>query len=277
MPGIKDLRERLVVVTGAASGIGFASAALFANKGARVILADINQEGVHRAADEIHRNGGTAHAYHLDVANEADVNAFARDVTGAHGRVAVLFNNAGVGVSASIADTPLDDWKWLVGINYWGVVYGIKAFLPHMGGKEAGHILNTASMAGLVAAPTLGAYCSTKHALVGLGQTLRIELRARNIGVTTICPGVINTNIPHASRYVMADEDRAQVIRLFETRAWPPERVAKAVLKAMRWNRAIVPVGPEAWFAWYLNRLSPRLMEALAVMIDRRLGTRRSD
>lgn len=259
MPGIQSFQDKNVVITGAGSGIGRATAVAFAKERASVIIADINVESLDKTKSLIESEGGRAHSYPLDVANREEVNEFAKKAIADHGAIHVLFNNAGVGVSGSITETPIHDWEWLVNINYWGVIYGIQAFAPHMIENRQGHILNTASMAGLVPAPPLGAYCSTKHALVGLGQTLRIELKPHNVGVTTICPGIIKTNIPHATRNYIAQEDQDKIIETFEKRAWPPERVANAVLKAVRKNKSIVPVGPEAWIAWYLNRLSPSL------------------
>lgn len=274
MPGIRDFRGKVAVVTGAASGIGRATALALAREGCVLALADIDAAGLDGTAREIHARDGKAASYVVDVSNQGAVVAFAREAISAHSRVDILFNNAGVGISGTIADTPLERWEWLVGVNYWGVVFGIKAFLPHFLERGSGHIVSTSSLAGLVPAPGLGVYASTKFAVLGLSEALRVELRDRGIGVSTICPGVIKTNIPRATEYMVsanAKRSREEIIATFERYAWPPERVAKAVIKAIRRDRAIVPVGPEAWLLWYAMRISPRIAERIFLSLHRRL------
>lgn len=261
MPGIRNLRDKVVVITGAGSGIGRATALAFAKEGARCVLVDINGTTVEAVAEETRALGAQTLTRVVDVSDRGQVEELAEFVHAEWTYCDVLFNNAGVGISAKLMDTPFEDWHWLWNINYWGVVHGIKAFAPRMIERGSGHIVNTASMAGLFVAPGLGAYGSGKWALLGLGESLRVELRPHNIGVTTICPGIINTNIPHVSRYNMDPKVAGEIKALFTKWAWPPERVAKAVVKSVKRNTGIRPVGPESWFAWYLMRFSPRLAE----------------
>jgi len=157
-------------------------------------------------------------------------------------------------------------------VNYWGVVYGIHYFLPHMIERRYGHIVNTASGAGLCGIPAVAAYCSTKFAVVGLSETLRIEARRYGIGVTAICPGIINTSIAKDSRFVLPKNAKAQhseVVEFFQKHGWPPEKVARAVLKGVRKNKAVVPVGPEAWIGWYGKRISINLYNAVMNLVAR--------
>lgn len=262
MPGIREFRDKVVVVTGAGSGIGRATAVAFAAEGADVVLADIKGDRARDAAKAIEDQGGKALGCEIDVAEAAQVEALAKQVVADRGRVDIVFNNAGVGLGGRAFDAGPEDWEWIVGINFWGVVYGMKYFSPYMIENRSGHIVNTASMAGLVVAPGLAAYSATKHAVVGLSQATRLEMREHNIGVTVICPGLISTAIAADGRFYMREEDGQsleQAVEMMEKRGWPPERVAGAVLKAVRRDKAIVPVGPEAWIGWYIQRLSPRL------------------
>lgn len=272
MPGIRDLRDKVAVVTGAGSGIGRATAQAFAAEGAEVVVVDIHGDRVDAVVEEIASKGGKALGRVADVADEGQVRALAEYVIGERGRVDILFNNAGVGIGGRAFDSSPEDWEWLIGINLWGVIYGFRHFLPHMIERGSGHVLSTASLAGLVVAPGLAAYSAAKHAVVGLSHSLRVEMKEHNIGVSVVCPGVISTKIAADSRFVVREEDgltQEDAVNMLG-KGWPPERVAKAVLKAVRRNKAIVPVGPEAWVAWYLMRLSPGLCEAFMGYIIRR-------
>jgi NAD(P)-dependent dehydrogenase (short-subunit alcohol dehydrogenase family) len=272
MPGIKDFRDKVVVVTGAGSGIGRATAMAFAAEGANMVIADINKDRITETAKEIERRGGKATAQVTDVSDRAQVEALSKFVIQKHGRVDILHNNAGVGVGALIQDMNLKDWEWIVKINYWGVVYGIHYFLPYMIERRYGHIVNTASGAGLMALPATGAYCSTKFAVVGLSETLRMEVRRYGVGVTVVCPGVINTNIFDDSPMHLPESMRVQPGKFIESvkkYGWPPERVARAVLKGVRKNKAVVPVGPETWIGWYSKRISINLFNAVMNLVTR--------
>jgi short-subunit dehydrogenase len=182
------------------------------------------------------------------------------------GHVDILINNAGVGVGGPLLDTSIEDYEWIFSINYWGVLYGLKYFLPHMAARKYGHVVNVASGAGLCSIPAMSAYCSTKFAVVGLSETLRSEMRRFGIGVSTICPGIINTNIVAQSRMHLQDNIKAshkRLVNFYNRFGWPPERVAKAILSAVRRNRSIVPVGPEAWAQWFTKRISQKFFDAM--------------
>lgn len=266
MPGIKDFKDKVVVITGAASGIGKATAKAFAREGADLVIADNNAQTLEQAAKEIQATGARVLARQLDVSDKKQVESFAGIVMNERGHVDILVNNAGVGVGGPLLDTSIEDYEWIFSINYWGVLYGLKYFLPHMVGRKYGHVVNIASGAGLCSIPAMSAYCSTKFAVVGLSETLRSEMRRFGIGVSTICPGIINTNIVAQSRMHLQDNIKAshkRLVNFYSRFGWPPERVAKAILSAVRRNRSIVPVGPEAWAQWFTKRISQKLFDAM--------------
>jgi NAD(P)-dependent dehydrogenase (short-subunit alcohol dehydrogenase family) len=199
MSGLPDLRGKVAVVTGGASGIGKGIAGQLVAEGARVIIADIQRDALEATAAEI----GAALAVHVDVSDPSSVDALARTALDRYGAVHVVCNNAGIGPLAPVADLTLDDWRWMIGVNLWGVIHGVHTFLPILKrNRDGGHIVNTASMAGLVAGPRLGAYAAAKYGVVGLTEVLAAELAADNsgVGVSVLCPGTVHTNIGNSSR-----------------------------------------------------------------------------
>lgn len=266
MPGIKNFKDKVVVITGAASGIGKSTAKAFAREGADLVIADNNAQTLEQAATEIQATGARVFAKQLDVSDKKQIESFADIVINERGHVDILVNNAGVGVGGPLLDTSIEDYEWIFSINYWGVLYGLKYFLPHMVARKYGHVVNIASGAGLCSIPAMSAYCSTKFAVVGLSETLRSEMRRFGIGVSTICPGIINTNIVAQSRMHLQKEIKAShatLVNFYRRFGWPPERVAKAILSAVRHNRSIVPVGPEAWAQWFTKRISQKFFDAM--------------
>jgi NAD(P)-dependent dehydrogenase (short-subunit alcohol dehydrogenase family) len=188
--GLPDLGGKVAIVTGGASGIGKGIATQLVAEGARVIIADIQRDAMAATAAEI----GAAMAVHVDVSDPASVDALARQVIETFGAVHVVCNNAGIGPLAPVADLTLDDWRWMIGVNLWGVIHGVHTFLPILKqNRDGGHIVNTASMAGLVAGPRLGAYAAAKYGVVGLTEVLAAELAADNsrVGVSVLCPGTV--------------------------------------------------------------------------------------
>jgi NAD(P)-dependent dehydrogenase (short-subunit alcohol dehydrogenase family) len=274
MPGIRDFKDRVVVITGAGSGIGRATAIAFAAEKADLVIADINEKSLADAAKDISALGARVLTRVVDVSDREAMAAFASAVISERGRVDILHNNAGFAIGARIESLTLDDWDRILKVNLWGVIHGINFFLPHMIKRRQGHIVNTSSVLGLCAAPGTGAYNTTKFAVAGLGETLRAELRRYNIGVTTLCPGVINTAIITNARLRLPEAtvvDRDNLEDFYRSRGWPPERVARAVLKAVRCNRSVVPVGPEVWAQWFFKRLSQSAYDAAIAFADRKL------
>jgi NAD(P)-dependent dehydrogenase (short-subunit alcohol dehydrogenase family) len=264
----RDLTGRTVLVTGAGSGIGRATALLSAKRGADIVICDVDEAGLAETEAQASRNGHKVTSRRVDVADREQMRAFADDV----GAVDLLVNNAGVGIAAEFLDTPLEEWDWIVSINLLGVVHGCHFFVPKMIERgSGGHVVNISSMAGYLPSPGLPAYSATKFAVLGLSEAMRQELHPHAIGVTAICPGIINTPITRSTRAYGAAADpglRERTVKLFERRNYGPEKVAANILKAVQRERTVAPVSPEAWFAYALKRTSPRL----AGWIVRRAG-----
>lgn len=270
---VRNLGGRVALVTGAGSGIGRASALAFARRGADLALCDVNEAGLAEAAGAARALGREVLAERADVADAGSMEAFAGRVHSRWPAVDVLMNNAGVGLGASFEDTSLDDWAWIRGVNELGVIHGCHFFVPAMvraGGPR--HVVNVASMAGYVPSVALAAYTMTKYAVVGLSEALRMELAPHRIGVTAICPGIIDTPIVQSAPLrgsVGAPGARERMAELYRRRGYGPERVAGNVLRAIQRNRAIAPVSPEAWAFYFLKRLAPSAVRGLMALADR--------
>jgi NAD(P)-dependent dehydrogenase (short-subunit alcohol dehydrogenase family) len=259
-----NLRGRTALITGAGSGIGRELALLAARRGADVVICDVHQPNLKEVETTLRARGaGAVLARRVDVASRDEMRDFADAVHAEAGAVDLLINNAGVGLGAGFLDTELEDWDWIVGINVLGVVHGCRFFVPRMVERGAGgHVVNLSSMAGFFASPTLAAYSTTKFAVLGLSEALREELRPYGIGVTAICPGMINTPITRnaPARGSLADPAaRERVVALYRRRNYGPERVARKILRAVERDRTVAPVAPEAWIGYALKRISPRL------------------
>ncbi|MFH0175152.1 SDR family oxidoreductase [Streptomyces cacaoi] len=262
---------QLVLVTGAGSGIGRATAFAFAEAGARVIAVDRDAEGAARTAEMSLLVGAPeAWAEAVDVSDEQAMEKLAAKVHAEHGVVDVLVNNAGIGLSGSFFDTTPEDWRRVLDVNLWGVIHGCRLFGRQMAERgQGGHIVNTASAAAYQPSKALPAYSTSKAAVLMLSECLRAELAGQDIGVTAICPGLVNTNITATATFVGVDaqeERRRQKrsTRVYGLRNYPPEKVADAILRAVALNRAMVPVTPEARGSYALSRFLPRALRALA-------------
>ncbi|MEU9096642.1 SDR family oxidoreductase [Streptomyces sp. NPDC048361] len=262
---------QLVLVTGAASGIGRATAFAFAEAGARIVAVDRDAEGATRTA-EMSRLIGAPEAWGeaVDVSDEQAMEKLAEKVACEYGIVDVLVNNAGIGLSGSFFDTTAEDWKKVLDVNLWGVIHGCRIFGKQMADRgQGGHIVNTASAAAYQPSRALPAYSTSKAAVLMLSECLRAELAGQGIGVSAICPGLVNTNITSTTHFAGADaaeEKRLQkkTSRLYGLRNFPPEKVASAILRAVVKNQAVVPVTPEARGAHLMSRFTPRALRAIA-------------
>jgi NAD(P)-dependent dehydrogenase (short-subunit alcohol dehydrogenase family) len=266
-------RNKVVAVTGAASGIGKAIAVAFARRGADLALADIDAEGLERVRKELVNHGIKAYAQAVDVSDASQVEDFCENVYREWGRVDVLVNNAGVSVGGRFQDITLQDWEWIMGVNLRGVINGCRSFYPRMVGQGGGHIVNVAS--GLALAPLPGSvpYCTTKYGVVGFSETLRAEAALHGVGVTVVCPGFILTNIFRSSRQrtlVPGDTHEASVARtesLLARRRYDAERVAEKVVEAVEKNRGVVPICWEVRLGDIFHRLNRGLYaKALAYL-----------
>ena len=267
-----NLEGRSALVTGAGSGIGKQTALLLARRGARLFLCDVNEPGLAETERAVRELGREVLAQRVDVSQREPMRAFAEGVHARVEAVDLLVNNAGVGIGGGFLDTSLEDWDWIVGINLMGVVHGCHFFVPPMVRRgRGGHVVNLSSAAGYLASAALAAYCTTKFGVLGLSEALRDELHPHGIGVTAVCPGIVNTNITRSSPLRgVADtpETRERMVGMYQRRNYGPERVALNILRAVQRNRAVAPITPEAWTMYALKRLSP----TLTAWLSRRLG-----
>ncbi|MEC4015800.1 SDR family oxidoreductase [Streptomyces sp. H27-D2] len=270
-PYVDRFGGQLVLVTGAASGIGRATAFAFAEAGARIIAVDRDAEGATRTA-ELARLIGAPKAWSetVDVSDEQAMEKLAGKVASEYGVLDVLVNNAGVGVSGSFLSTSTEDWRKVLDVNLWGVIHGCRVFGRQMADRgQGGHIVNTASAAAYQPSKALPAYSTSKAAVLMLSECLRAELAGQGIGVSAICPGIVNTNITATTRFTGVSEEeqkrrRTRTTRLYGKRNYPPEKVAQAILRAIVRNQAVVPVTPEARGARLLSRFAPKALRAIA-------------
>ncbi|PYO23454.1 MAG: short-chain dehydrogenase [Candidatus Rokuibacteriota bacterium] len=243
--GRVELRGRTAVVTGGASGIGRALIQRFAREGANVVVADLDDAGMAAVAGEAQALGVKALAVRTDVADLAQVQALAARAFEAFGAVHVLCNNAGVAMWGGLESATHRDWQWVLGVNLWGVIHGVEAFVPRMIARgEPAHIVNTASMAGLIASKGLGVYNTSKYAVVGLSETLAKDLKPYRIGVSVLCPLGVQTQIRQSERNRPAAlrnerDERAAPVELIG-RSLAPETVADMVLAAIHANELYV-------------------------------------
>src|SRR5436853_861766 len=199
---MKMLEGRVAAVTGAASGLGRAMALAFAGEGMPVALADVDEPGLKGTLNEVQSRGVRAFAMRVDVSKAAEVDGFARRSVEELGAIHVVCNNAGVSPLGAVWENTLADWQWILGVNLWGVIHGVRAFVPRLIAQGEGHVVNTASIAGLTSAPMMGPYNVSKHGVVTISETLAAELALSGspFKVSVLCPGWVNTRINEADR-----------------------------------------------------------------------------
>lgn len=251
---MSDHHKRTVVITGAGSGIGKETALAFGALGYSLHLTDINQVALQEVKSLLAKTGCAVHLYNYDVTNSEQMNLFAKEFGQNELYLDILCNNAGIGVGSSFEELDLDGWQRVMNINFWGVIYGIRAFLPYLKKNLRGaHIINVASMSGLVGMPGMSAYTCSKFAVVGLSESLASELAPFGIKVTAICPGIINTNIIKNSHLVSYGSLTDEVVaKLYQRFGAHPRSVAKDIVKAAKSNRVIKlsRPGPMRFLYW---------------------------
>lgn len=266
---LRTYESAVVLITGGASGIGAALGKGLASRGATVILADRDYEDAARLAATF----PMGEAALLEVRDATGFKALATSIFERHGRLDYLFNNAGTGVAGEVKDYGLEDWRYLVEVNLMGVIHGVQAAYPRMVGQGFGHIVNTASMAGLIPAPFTTAYCSTKHAVVGLSRSMRIEAREHNVRISALCPGVIRTPLLSGGRHGRTTKPiptSALMAQWEKVRPMDVDEFAQQVLIDVARNRAIIVVPRWARLIWWMYRVAPGIVDAMGYRAYRR-------
>jgi butyryl-CoA dehydrogenase len=251
---MKDFSGRVAAITGAGSGIGRALALDLAGRGAHVALSDVDEAGLAETVGRCEGRGTKVTSQRLDVADRDAVFAWADAVVEEHGRANLIFNNAGVALTATVEKMSIEDFTWLMDINFWGVVHGTQAFLPHLKASGEGHVVNISSVFGLLSIPSQSAYNAAKFGVRGFTDSLRMELEIEGAPVssTTVHPGGIKTNIVRNSRLDpsaagVAGDDKAKLVLDFDKVArTTPEKAAKVILAGVEANRRRVLIGPDA-------------------------------
>lgn len=267
---MKNLENRVAVVTGAGSGIGRALAKALAARGCRLALSDVNETGLKETAKAC--NNTEVKTYRLDVSDRDAIYAHADEVHADFGQVNLIINNAGVALSASVREMTDEDFKWIMDIDFWGVAHGTRAFLPHLIASGKGHVVNISSVFGLIGVPKQSAYNAAKFAVRGFTEALRQEMKLEEqpVAVSCVHPGGIRTNIANAAR--MGVSEKADALRAgFDKLAiTTPEKAAKTIIKGILKDESRILVGPDAWGIDVVNRLLGAAYQPLVTRFSKR-------
>jgi NAD(P)-dependent dehydrogenase (short-subunit alcohol dehydrogenase family) len=248
---MEELEGKTAFVTGAASGIGRGLADRFASEGMQVFLADIEEAALTAAVAEIEKTGVEVRGTVCDVSKKSSLEAAAEEAFAVFGHVHVVCNNAGISTFGPLVDTTAGDWDWTVGVNLMGVVHGIQTFVPHMlDHGEGGHVVNTASICGLMPMAGCGVYTATKYAVVGLSEVLKLEVGEQGIGVSVLCPAFVNTRLHESTRNLPKGSDATKPVPDFVKAALgggsSPAEMAARVVEGIRKNQLHILTHPES-------------------------------
>ena len=272
---MKSLDDKVIVITGAGSGIGRALALNLAKRGALLAISDVDDAGLAETVDLVQGAGAReVLSHHLDVADRAAFAAYASSIAEHFGRVNVIVNNAGVALAGDLEDLEYPDMDWIIGINFWGVVHGTKAFLPHLIASGDGHIVNMSSLFGLVSMPGQSMYNAAKYAVRGMSEAVREEMLVAGhpVGVTVVHPGGIRTAIARNARY-SAKEDGERSAQLFDQKLakMTPERAAEIIVKGVLADKARVLVGLDAHALHHLAKLTGSRYQDIVARASKRV------
>jgi NAD(P)-dependent dehydrogenase (short-subunit alcohol dehydrogenase family) len=259
----------VAVVTGGASGIGRALAEELARRRAVVVIADIQHDAACQVAGAISDAGGRASAVYADVSRAEDVEGLVRDAVSRHSRIDLMFNNAGIGVNGGIHQLTLEHWRAAISTNLYGVVHGVAAAYPVMLRQRAGHIVNIASLAGLISAPGLAPYATTKGAVISLTRALRAEAAAYSVRASVVCPGFVDTAIFDSAIGVKVNKE--ELLQRLKLPLLPAHEAARAILAGVERNQAVIVFPASARVLWRLSRWAPRLLASFERRMVERL------
>lgn len=264
-----SLSGKVAIVTGAARGIGKALAELLGERGCYVVLADIDGALLSETVDGLRAAGMQSEGHVVDVREPAAVETLIRGAYSSLGRIDYLFNNAGINVFAELLDTSLEDWNQLIDVNLRGVMHGVHFAYPLMCDQGFGHIVNTASIAGIAPTPGEGAYAATKHAVVGMSLALRIEAAAHGVSVSLVCPGAVDTPILRSSKHVKFDSDA--IVKLAPEKPIPPRDAAKLILRGVERGRFFILISKTTRAFWWSYRVAPEGSLAVGKLIMKKI------
>lgn len=272
---------QVAVITGAGSGIGRQLATLLAGRGCALALADINETGLAETVKGLPKSAGKVSKHILDVSDRAAYERFVKSVVRAHKTVDLVINNAGVAHAAKLEEVSLEDFEWLMGVNFWGVVYGSKMFLPYLRKQEQGYIVNVSSIFGLISVPYNGIYNASKFAVRGFTEALRQELAIdSNIKVSCVHPGGIRTNIAKNARFVSAPAGAShdEIAKQFDQMAFTTAaRAAKVIIEGIEQDKRRILIGPDARIVDWTQRLLPSWYDRIMIALHNRTASKLGD
>ena len=258
---MEQFKDKVAIVTGGGSGIGQALCQELGKRGSMIVVASLHDDHAKRVASAIMQNGGKAHAVQVDVSREEGVRQLIDETVSKYGRLDYLFNNAGIAIVGDARDLTIEQWRRVLEVNLYGVLYGTAIAYPVMVGQGFGHIVNVSSAAGLLPVPAGAPYCTSKHAVVGLSLSLRVEGADLGVNVSVVCPGAVRTNIWQAATIVNVPPERRAA--LTPRKMMEASKAARTILGGVSRNQAIIAFPAGVHLVWRLYRLSPRLLDRL--------------
>ena len=263
---MKNFRGKNAVITGSASGIGRATALEMAREGMNIVIADVNETRMEETVARVRDQGVKAVAKKTDVSKKAEVRALVDFAIEEFGTIDIMMNNAGVSSITEMRDLSLEEhWEWIVGINFWGVIYGCHYVLPHMLRRGSGHIINVSSAAGIFTIPGGAPYCATKFAVVGMSEVLRAEVARLGIGVTCVCPALVKTSIAENTKTTGLKE--MEMTKIFNYWGQMPEKTARKIVKGVKRNKGLLLPTIDAKIFYFLKRFFPGLSAAMSLRL----------
>ncbi len=262
-----------VVITGAGSGLGAALCTLLAARGARIVAGDLDEAAVRATAE---RCGAGVTGVRCDVTRLADVEALAATAERTFGGVDLVVNNAGVAVAGKLGEVPIEDWRWAIEVNLWGVIHGCHVFAPRLERQGKGHIVNVASAAGLLCPPRMAPYNTTKAAVIALSETLHADLRPHGVGVSVLCPTFFRTNLVRSPRTSTDEVLRAAARKMVEKSKVSAEDIARATIDGIERDALFVAPQADGRWMWRLKRLAPESFLRLSPRLAERLLSRKA-